>query len=162
MKNQIAFTLIELMVVIALIAILAAYAIPNMRAMLINNRIVTKTNELVHAINYARSEAITDANKLIQVRAIDENWSNGWEILDTSTISATNPDDTVLKVFKFNNDQIDVSVLGSTDTSFNYTSRGYLRTQIIFNICNIDYPTRGRRITVKQTGRANTQIRECN
>ena len=154
MKDQTAFTLIEIMVIIVLMIILTTYAVPNIRAMLINNRLLTKTNNLVHAINYARSEAIIDVNNIIIVRNIDGNWANGWEVVGINT-DGTNAQ-TVLKVFEFKDDDIDVTMENAVD-SFRYTSRGYLQNPIKFEISNSEYPERNRIVTVRPTGRANTE-----
>lgn len=51
------FTLIELVVTMAIAAILLTQAVPSFRAMIANNRITSQINELVTAINYGRSEA---------------------------------------------------------------------------------------------------------
>ena len=52
------FTLIELMVTLSILAILTAIAAPNFSQMMVSNRLVTQNNELIAAINLARSEAI--------------------------------------------------------------------------------------------------------
>jgi type IV fimbrial biogenesis protein FimT len=58
------FTLIELVVTMAVAAILVTVAIPNMRTFIQNNRLITQTNNLIGDINYARSESLrrTSAN----------------------------------------------------------------------------------------------------
>jgi type IV fimbrial biogenesis protein FimT len=53
------FSLIELMVTVGLAAILFAFAIPSFRSVMANNRLVTQTNDMVGALQVARSEAIT-------------------------------------------------------------------------------------------------------
>ena len=53
------FTLIELMVVIALVAILAAIALPNLRDFIRDNRVQSQAEELNSLLQYARSEAVT-------------------------------------------------------------------------------------------------------
>jgi type IV fimbrial biogenesis protein FimT len=53
------FTLIELMVVVALAAVLLALAVPNFVATLAKNRFEGAVNEMVTDIQYARSEAVS-------------------------------------------------------------------------------------------------------
>jgi type IV fimbrial biogenesis protein FimT len=52
------FTLLELMVAIAVLAILATVGVPSFNELIQNNRVTTQTNELVSALNFARTEAI--------------------------------------------------------------------------------------------------------
>jgi len=49
--------LIELMVTLAIAAILLSLAVPSFQTMIANNRITSQLNELVTAVNYGRSEA---------------------------------------------------------------------------------------------------------
>lgn len=55
------FTIIELLVTLAVVAVLLAIASPTMRTTIQNNRIVTLTNDLMSDVNYARTEAIKRA-----------------------------------------------------------------------------------------------------
>ena len=52
------FTLVELMVVVALIAIGMAIAIPSYRQMIVSNRIRAATNDLLLSLQFARTEAV--------------------------------------------------------------------------------------------------------
>ena len=52
------FTLMELMVTIAIAAILVGIAIPSFTSIIVSNRLTTSANELVTALNLARSEAV--------------------------------------------------------------------------------------------------------
>ena len=52
------FTLIELMVTLAVAAILLAVGVPGLRNILLSNRLATTANDVVVALNLARSEAI--------------------------------------------------------------------------------------------------------
>ncbi|WP_322521576.1 GspH/FimT family pseudopilin [Guyparkeria halophila] len=52
------FSLIELMVTIAVAAVLLTIAIPSFRNLILSNELTTISNEWVAAVNYARSEAI--------------------------------------------------------------------------------------------------------
>jgi len=58
LKAENGFTIIELMVVIALIAIIAGFAVPQFGRVIENNRVISTTNSVVGLVNFARSEAI--------------------------------------------------------------------------------------------------------
>jgi type IV fimbrial biogenesis protein FimT len=55
------FTLIELMVTVAVVAILAAIAVPNLRAFILRNALTTSTSELRAVLARARVEAVNRA-----------------------------------------------------------------------------------------------------
>jgi type IV fimbrial biogenesis protein FimT len=52
------FTLMELMVTLALAAVLVGIAIPNLRTFILNNRLTSVVNDMLWAIQTARTEAI--------------------------------------------------------------------------------------------------------
>ena len=87
------FTLIELMVVLAILAIVAFIAVPSFTTLIRDNRVEAQAEELNALLQYARSEAvirkidtfvtITPATGEISVRPTSEN---NTEILRTSTV----------------------------------------------------------------------------
>jgi type IV fimbrial biogenesis protein FimT len=56
--RQRGFTLVELMVTLAVLVVLLAVAVPSFRSITLSNRLTTNANELVGAIQTARMEAI--------------------------------------------------------------------------------------------------------
>lgn len=52
------FTIVELLVTVTLAAILLSIAVPSFRQLMVSNRLTAQANEIVAAINFARSEAV--------------------------------------------------------------------------------------------------------
>ncbi len=79
------FTLIELMVTVAVAAILLTVGVPSFRATVENNRLTAAANELVGALNLARSEAIKRGVRVTVCKSADgatcttsSDWEKGW------------------------------------------------------------------------------------
>jgi type IV fimbrial biogenesis protein FimT len=87
--NKAGFTLLELMIVVAIAAILMGIAIPSFMEAIRSNRLTTYANELVTALNLARSEAVK-RGLTVAVRRVDNlsstnlgagaNWEDGWDV----------------------------------------------------------------------------------
>ena len=86
------FTLVELIIVIVLLAVLAAIAIPSYSNMIITNRMTTEVNSFVSDLHYAKTEAIKRSRN-VQICASNTtqtncaanatNWGeNGWMVID--------------------------------------------------------------------------------
>lgn len=77
------FTLVELMVAIAVLAVLAAIAFPSFQGTIRSNRIATATNELLAGIALARAEAVRNPGGAglcasLAGSACDGEWNDGW------------------------------------------------------------------------------------
>ena len=74
------FTLVELLVVITLLAILATVGIPNFGPTVANGRATATANDLLGALQLARSEAVR-LNEPVEIIPEDpNNWALGWRI----------------------------------------------------------------------------------
>jgi len=87
------FTIIELMVTVAIAGILAAYGLPELRSLIYNQRVRGVTTDLVASLIYARSEAI---KRNAQVSLVPNNggsdWAGGWKVkVGTTELRAQDP-----------------------------------------------------------------------
>lgn len=73
------FTLLELMAALTVLGVLLAVGVPSFVALTQNNRVTSQTNQLVSALNLARSEAIRRGGQAT-VQAIDAalGFAGGW------------------------------------------------------------------------------------
>lgn len=81
------FTLVELMVALAVLAILAAISVPSFDNMILSNRLSTLVNDYTAAVRIARSEALKRNVPVVLCRSADgsscggsDGWEQGWVI----------------------------------------------------------------------------------
>jgi type IV fimbrial biogenesis protein FimT len=143
MKNRISgFTLIELMVTVAVLAILVTVAIPNYRAFVMNSRMTAQANDFLAALNLARSEAVK-RNAPVSMNAVGGDWASGWEIVDAGG-----------NVLKVHPALEGASSLDGDATTITFQSNGQAG-ETSFNLCNPDTSIApGRDIEVGLSGRA--------
>jgi type IV fimbrial biogenesis protein FimT len=87
--NTQAFTLIELVMTMAIAGILMTIAIPSFNSTITSSRLTSYANDLVGALNLARSEAVRRGVS-VTVRKVDNNsytkigagvnWEKGWDV----------------------------------------------------------------------------------
>lgn len=85
MKSIQGLTLIELMVTLAVVAILLVVGVPSYRSFVQENRAASQTNAVVRALTYARSEAIKRAEVVTICQSNNQSscgggWADGWII----------------------------------------------------------------------------------
>jgi type IV fimbrial biogenesis protein FimT len=171
-KNQ-GFTLIELVMTMAIAGILIGIAIPSFKSTIKSSRLTSYANDLVGALNLARSEAVRRGIQVtVSNNGAPTHWESGWtvfvdfssdEIYDppdnlctTSAIGAPT-EDCMLRVYP-------ALASGYTLTTGNssyqkaaaYFPSGlsYVAVGDTFRLCNASDMTTSRSIVIDGVGRA--------
>jgi type IV fimbrial biogenesis protein FimT len=169
------FTLIELLITVTVLAIVVSIAVPNLQALLINNRISSITNEFVGIINYARSEAIArNANVIVCSRASDGSCSSDqyWaerEIMvcvDTDADGNCDASEPRIKIFAAQDTSATSYRLNRNDcfgcaTTIRFRSAGYATQPMSFVIQPVDNTIvlrYGRTVCISRPGRVRVDV----
>ncbi len=100
------FTLVELVIVVAMVAVLASIAVPSFASLIQRNRVAAEINSLVSDLQFARSEAIRRGLPVSLCTSADGKsclgtnaWHSGWLVFSDADGSGTmNGPDTGLRV----------------------------------------------------------------
>ncbi len=147
-SRQTGFTLIELMVTLAMMVIVLAIGIPAFKSLQQNSNRTARINELVAAIQLARSEAVKRGTSISIIP--NTNWQNGWTVftdpdkdrtLDSGetvirTAAVTSPNYTMTSAAYANGITFDSKGAPQATGSFQFSQNGKTRT--------IDINTTGR------------------
>lgn len=80
MKKASGFTIIELMVIMAILAITLAFGVPQINNVVTDNRRVDALNRVSANLAYARSEAIKRSTPISVAAIAPPNWDQGWTV----------------------------------------------------------------------------------
>lgn len=137
MKRYTGFTLIELIITVAIAAIVLAIGIPSFKETILQNRLTTYTNQLIGAINLARSEAI---KRGVRVTPCPSNgadceaigYEKGWIVFTDPNNNAkldTVNGETIIRIFEKMPDGMTLTGNGNVDTYISYTGDGVSRLE---------------------------------
>jgi type IV fimbrial biogenesis protein FimT len=96
-RGSLGFTLIELMIALALAGVIVGLALPSARAFVRNDRLASASNDLLRSFQHARSEAIASQSDVVVCAS--ENWAmpnptctygafNGWIVFRDANSNA--------------------------------------------------------------------------
>jgi len=163
LKSTLGFTMVELLVTLAVAAIIVTFAIPNLRTAIQNGRITTITNDFISDVNYARSEALKRGTNVGLCLVADlqtamqcdgASWAGDRMIFaDSNNDGVFTAGEMVLRTRE--------RLASNTLTTINapnpliINSRGLLSNSAVpvnFSLCDSRGPTHGRAITISVTG----------
>jgi type IV fimbrial biogenesis protein FimT len=169
-------TLIELLITLAVGAVLLVVAVPNLNTFVKNNRIVSATNDFVAAVNIARTEAIRRGVTVVLCRTTQplaatpscdrtgssaNDWSTGWlmyatdgDIDERDYASAT---DDLIRVGQATGGSVELTSNGTGNQWLAINRDGTLReagNTAAYAVCDDRGYDYGRLIRINATGRA--------
>jgi type IV fimbrial biogenesis protein FimT len=158
------FTLLELMVTVAIAAILLALALPSFQGSLRSNRVATATNEALASLALARSEAVRNTRGAGVCASADgascgANWNSGWLVWsDTDSDGTIDAGETIVR---YSQGKASVAMAGTATTlAFDPRGRviGGLQT---IGLAPADATTPARCITISPTGQTRVAQAAC-
>ena len=148
MRTQTGFTLIEALLVVTILAVLAAAALPDLRLFMASQIVKTPASDLYASLILARSEAIK-RNAAIDVVPAATDWAKGWEVRSGATKLRTQDGYTTR-----------VSISSSVAGTVTYGANGRLSTSATnFKVLVPGEPkARMRCVSVDVTGRPSVRV----
>ena len=142
------FTLIELMVAVAVMIVVLAIGIPGIARLKIGGELTTTTNDLMGTLNFARSEAVR-RGQAVSVNPEGGDWSDGWRVNDAGGAD--------IRVFL---EVASTSTVTATVSPITFEPLGNVTAASCFDI-SVDGSTRVRSIQISLTGRPSIQETVC-
>lgn len=162
--SQFGFTLVELMVTVAVAVIMLAVAVPGFNDIMRSNKLTTNVNSFVQALHLTRSEAIKSGGATLcasdnGTSCNGGDWTKGWILFPDFNLNGTlDAGETIVRV----NEAMPVGVVLPTAsaTTVTYAGSGFLNppgTSLTFVFCGGRTGTgAGRTVSVNRTGRPAT------
>ncbi len=167
--KQNGFTLLEMMIVVAMMGVISAIAFPAFRSMLITNEVVDTANQMQMSLKLARSEAIVNGKDAYVCSSTDGatcsnadgNWNRGWLVYVDLDGSGTMNNNELRWVHEINSgSQVTIVPSGAAfnqQVRFSYTGWLVDGDELGFDICS-GYAANGyprREIRASLAGEAN-------
>lgn len=158
----------ELLISLAVAAILIYVSVPSMKSLIVNNRITNVADELYGSLMLARSEAVKRQRTVSLCSTVDaltcdesnSGWHHGWLIFtDERDDGLLNDSDQLLRRVTEPSELI--SILWNRGYSLRFNSRGQSSQAGTFRICEQESDSDAKAIVISMSGRVRTEEQEA-
>src|SRR3990167_8015716 len=152
--KQAGFTLVELMITLMVLAIAVAIAVPSFEGTIQRNSVISNTNQVVGALNFARVEATKRGSSVYLASSNTSTAGNTWGkgyVAYVDTDSDGNYDSgEELRVY---NSMPNGITLTSAATQVKFNATGFASAAVTLQLCSEDTDISGQGIGVSASGR---------
>lgn len=162
------YTLIEMLVTVAIVAILAAVAVPSYDGLMNNNKQKSALNSFLGELHYARSEAVKRSRQIMLCPSSDASscsssasWTNGWIIfIDDDRDDVRDNDEELLRIASTLDSGLAFATTPDIANHIRYRPNGLAMETGTLTLCDPRGSDLAKAIIINATGRP--QISEHN
>ena len=156
-------TVVELLIILAAIAVVAVISVPGSTMVLENYRLKSASTDLLSGLNLAREEAIK-RNATVRVCPStngrfcrsDGDWDQGWLVFSDGNADGVVQEIELIRAFGPPSEQIHIVANGAVAQNAAFTLAGLVNQDLYaageFHVCHAGSESRGRTIQVDSDG----------
>jgi len=150
------FTLVEIMITLAVLSVLIAVGVPQFSSSTANSRLTTGINKLSGDLAFARTEAIKRGVD-ITVTGSNADWAtSGWTVAAINASGTTN-----LRISAPLTANATISTNPANTGLVVFSANGRTTTQVAFSLCDNRNGNFGKKVTLNATGQTYLIIKQA-
>lgn len=159
MKKNSGFTMLEVLIAVAVLSILVALAVPSFRELMDRNAVTTAANDLLSSVLLARSESVKREQRIAIARN-GSDWKSWQVFTDLNNDGSYDSDSEELLLEHSLDDSLTIAKVGNIGNYLSFSSRGRATLQAADGL-KIAKGSHQRYLCFSATGRPRVQEDPC-